>query len=97
MIEALFAPGIASRVHVAHAKDVRRIGPDGERRERHNHLPVPDARAEWPAAGLGDMDYDLYLRLLARHDADIALILEHIEETDVPRARAFVAAKLGAA
>jgi len=95
VIESLFAPAIAPRVHVAHAKDVRRVGPDGERRERHNHLPVPDARAEWPAASLGAMDYDLYLRLLARHDPDIALILEHIEATDVPHARAFVEAKLG--
>lgn len=96
LIEGLFAPAIERRVHVAHAKDVRRVGPDGERRERHNHLPVPDAHAEWPAAGLGEMDYDLYLRLLGRRHGDIALILEHIEESDVPRAKRFVEDRLTA-
>jgi sugar phosphate isomerase/epimerase len=97
VIEGLFAPAIVPRTHVAHAKDVRRVGPDGERRERHNHLPVPDPGAEWPAAGLGEMDYGLYLALLKRHHPDIALILEHIEEQDVPRAKRFVEAKLAAA
>ncbi|MEX2649806.1 MAG: sugar phosphate isomerase/epimerase [Alphaproteobacteria bacterium] len=97
VIDCLFAPAIAARAHVAHAKDVRRIGPDGVRRERHNHLPVPDPHAEWPAAGLGEMDYDLYLGLLARRHGDIALILEHIEESDVPRAKRFVEQKLAAA
>jgi sugar phosphate isomerase/epimerase len=94
VIEDLFAPAIEHRVRVAHAKDVRRVGPDGERRERHNHLPVPDSGAEWPAAGLGEMDYDLYLRLLGRRHGDIALILEHIEEADVPRAKRFVEDRL---
>lgn len=96
VIEGLFSPAIGPRIHVAHAKDVRRIGPDGRRVERHNHLGTPDPRAEWPAAGLGELDYDLYLRLLARHHGDIALILEHIEETDVPRARAFVEGRMPA-
>lgn len=94
VVEDLFKPAIEARVHVAHAKDVRRIGPNGVRRERHNHLPVPDPGAEWPAAGQGELDYDLYLRLLKRRHGDIALILEHIEETDVPRAKRFVEAKL---
>ena len=90
VIEGLFAPAIEGRVHVAHAKDVRRIEPDGVRREHHNHLPVADPDAEWPAAGLGEMDYALYLGLLGRRHGDIDLILEHIEEADVPRAKAFV-------
>jgi sugar phosphate isomerase/epimerase len=90
VIAALFGPEIEPRVRVAHAKDVRRIR-DGERRERHNHLPgVLDPDAEWPAPGMGEMDYDLYLRLLARRHGDVAIILEHLEERDVPRSKRFV-------
>jgi sugar phosphate isomerase/epimerase len=96
VVEALFAPAIEARTFVAHAKDVRRVGTGGVRRERHNHLALPDPHTEWPAAGLGELDYDRYLRLLARRNRDIALILEHIEETDVPRAKRFVEAKLEA-
>jgi len=90
VIDGLFVPVIEERIYAAHAKDVRRVGADGVRVERHNHTGTPDPAAEWPAAGAGEMDYGLYLRLLARRHSGLALILEHIEEQDVPRARRFV-------
>jgi hypothetical protein len=32
----------------------------------------------------------LYLSLLQRHCLDVPLVIEHLEEADVPRAEAFV-------
>ncbi|MSP82676.1 MAG: sugar phosphate isomerase/epimerase [Alphaproteobacteria bacterium] len=89
VIDDLFGPDIEARIRGAHAKDVRRVN-GGQRRERHNHVGTPDTHAEWPAAGLGEMEYERYLRLLARRHGDAVLILEHIEEKDVPRAKRFV-------
>lgn len=59
---------------LAHAKDVRMSGD----------------KQELPAAGLGVLDYPLYLRLLAQLDRPIDLLLEHLALDDVPRARDFV-------
>jgi sugar phosphate isomerase/epimerase len=63
---------------VAHAKDVK-AAPSG---------------TDLPAAGLGVLDYPLYLRLLAQLDRPIDLILEHLTLEDMPRARAFVRGQL---
>jgi sugar phosphate isomerase/epimerase len=59
---------------VAHAKDMKQA-PKG-----------PDL----PAAGLGEMDYPLYLRLLAGLKKPLYLALEHLTLSDVPRARDYV-------
>jgi sugar phosphate isomerase/epimerase len=49
---------------------------------------------ELPAPGLGSLNYDLYLKRLSRHYPNIPLIIEHLEEADVPRAKAFLDGKL---
>jgi sugar phosphate isomerase/epimerase len=80
----------APYLKLAHAKDVRRI--DGAPRERHHHMGDPTlyGSMEYPSVGLGDLNYELYLSLLQRHCPDIPLIVEHLEEADVARAKAFV-------
>lgn len=85
---------LGEQVGLAHAKDFRRL--DHERRERHHHPgdPALYGGVEYPAAGLGDMDYDNYLRWLATNPIAPPLIIEHIDEADVPRAKAFIDRKL---
>ena len=55
----------------------------------HVLVEVPDG-TDLPASGMGVLDYPLYLRLLARLDREIPLIIEHLSLADVPRARDFV-------
>jgi sugar phosphate isomerase/epimerase len=69
---------MGGRIAVAHAKDVK-AAPSG---------------TDLPAAGLGVLDYPLFLRLLAQLDRPMDLILEHLTLEDMPRARAFVLAQL---
>jgi len=69
---------LGERIAVAHAKDVKAAA-EG---------------TDLPAAGLGVLDYPLYLRLLAQLDRPIDLVLEHLTLPDVPRARDFVLAQL---
>jgi len=59
---------------VAHAKDVKE-SPDG---------------TDLPASGKGVLDYPLYLRLLARLDRELYLVVEHLGYDDVARSRDFV-------
>jgi sugar phosphate isomerase/epimerase len=84
----------AAHLRLAHAKDVRRIG--GAPRERHHHMGDPAlwGGMEYPSAGLGDLDYGLYLSLLKAQGRALPLIVEHLDEADVPRAKAFLDAQL---
>lgn len=66
---------LGPQIALAHAKDVK--GGPGEPQQH-------------PAAGLGQLDYPLYLRLLAELDRPIDVIFEHVKIDDVPRARDFV-------
>lgn len=65
---------LGPQVVLAHAKDVK----------------VTGDKQEHPAAGLGVLDYPLYLSLLAQLDRPMDLVLEHLAMDDVPRARDFV-------
>jgi sugar phosphate isomerase/epimerase len=65
---------VGQQTVIAHAKDVK-AAPDG---------------TDLPASGMGVLDYPLYLRLLARLDREIPLIVEHLSLDDIPRARDFV-------
>jgi sugar phosphate isomerase/epimerase len=65
---------LGPQIALAHAKDVKGA-PGGP---------------QHPAAGLGQLDYPLYLRLLAELDRPIDVIFEHVKIDDVPRARDFV-------
>ena len=68
---------LGDRIVVAHAKDVKAAA-DG---------------TDLPAAGQGVLDYPLYLRLLARLNRPLDLIIEHLTLPDVVRARDFVLGK----
>lgn len=68
---------VGSHTVIAHAKDVKAT-PTGQ---------------DLPAAGLGVMDYPVFLGLLARLNKPLDLIIEHLELDDVPRARDYVLAQ----
>lgn len=71
---------LGSQIAIAHAKDVK---------------PSSDG-TDLPAAGLGVVDYSLYLRLLAELDRPVYLVLEHLGRPDVARARDFVRSRVAA-
>lgn len=89
---------LSDNVRIAHAKDVKRSGDD----KSEKHADIGDANAleshtfrgvgeiELPAAGLGELNYDLYLKRLSEKHPNIPLIVEHLDEADVPRAKRFV-------
>jgi sugar phosphate isomerase/epimerase len=93
LLEALFAE-VGPAIRLAHAKDFRRF--DGIAREVHFHSTDPAlyGGVEYPAAGLGDLDYDRYVALLRRHCPDVPFILEHLDESDAARAKSFIDGKL---
>ncbi len=91
---------LEERVPIAHAKDVKRSETSTE---KHAAIDASEAHSfrgvgavELPAPGLGALDYDDYLRRLARKHPNIPLIIEHLDEADVPRAKRFIDAKLRA-
>ncbi len=49
---------------------------------------------ELPPPGLGSLNYDLYLRRLAKDHPNLPIIIEHVEEKDIPRAKQFLDGKL---
>ena len=65
---------VGQKIVLAHAKDLK---------------ATPNGPA-LPAAGLGALDYPLYLKLLASLDKPLYLALEHLGPEDVPRARKYV-------
>jgi sugar phosphate isomerase/epimerase len=65
---------LGRQIVIAHAKDVR----------------ATDTGQEHPAAGKGSMDYPRYLRHLARLNRPVHLIIEHLDISDVDRARDYV-------
>lgn len=93
---------LSDKIKIAHAKDVKRSGDD----KSEKHSDIGDASAaeshtfrgvgeiELPAPGLGELNYDLYLQRLAQKHPNIPVIIEHLDETDVPRAKAFLDGKL---
>ncbi|MBL0372784.1 sugar phosphate isomerase/epimerase [Rhizobium sp. KVB221] len=95
---------LQDKIKIGHAKDVKRSG--GDKSEKHADIGDADAseshtfrgvgEIELPAPGLGSLNYDLYLKLLARKHPNIPMIIEHLEESDVPRAKKFLDGKLRA-
>lgn len=92
---------VDDKIVIAHAKDCKRADNQGE---KHAHI---DAAAhntfrgagavELPAPGLGVLNYDLYLKKLAKNHPNIPIIIEHLDEEDIPRAKKFLDDKLKAA
>jgi sugar phosphate isomerase/epimerase len=74
MLEDIFKR-VGGQTVIAHAKDVKASA---------------DRGTDLPAAGLGVLDYPLFLRLLAGLDREMSLVIEHVKLEDVPRARDFV-------
>jgi sugar phosphate isomerase/epimerase len=95
---------LQDKIKIGHAKDVKRSGAD--KTEKHADIGDADAseshtfrgvgEIELPAPGLGSLNYDLYLKLLSKKHPNIPVIIEHLEESDVPRAKQFLDGKLRA-
>jgi sugar phosphate isomerase/epimerase len=85
---------LAPFMKIAHAKDCRLAA---DQSEKHADIDADESHTfrgaggvELPAPGLGILNYPLYLKLLAKHHPNIPIIIEHLEEDDIPRAKAFV-------
>lgn len=95
---------LSDKICIGHAKDVKRSGDD--KTEKHADIGDDDAleshtfrgvgEIELPAPGLGELNYDLYFQRLAQKHPNIPMIIEHLDEDDVPRAKAFIDGKLRA-
>jgi sugar phosphate isomerase/epimerase len=90
---------LSDKIRIAHAKDVKRSS--GDTAEKHAEMDASEAHTfrgvgaiELPAPGLGDLNYDLYLQRLSRKHPNIPIVIEHLEEADVPRAKRFLDDKL---
>lgn len=90
---------LSDKIRVSHAKDVKRSS--GMHGVKMANIDASEAHAlrgvgliDLPAPGLGSLNYDLYLRRLSKDHPNIPLIIEHLDESDVPRAKAFIEAKL---
>ncbi|WP_069999791.1 sugar phosphate isomerase/epimerase family protein [Cellulosilyticum sp. I15G10I2] len=86
------------KIKVAHAKDCKRAVDTGEKHAsidaaEHNSFRGAGA-VELPAAGLGVLNYDLYLKKLSENHPNIPIIIEHLDEEDIPRAKKFLDDKL---
>lgn len=80
-------------IKIAHAKDCKRaVNTDskfGGGGAEHNSFRGAGA-VELPGAGLGVLNYELYLTRLKKNHPNIPLIIEHIDESDIPRAKKYV-------
>lgn len=85
---------LADKMVIAHAKDIR---PAQNTAEKHVDADLDESHSfrgagdvELPAPGEGILNYDLYVQLLAKYHPNMPLIIEHLEEEDIPKAKAFV-------
>lgn len=94
---------LADKVKIAHAKDVAR---SQDTSEKHADIGDDDALASHTfrgvgnivldAPGMGVLNYDLYLQRLAQKHPNIPIIIEHLDEADVPRSKKFLEDKMRA-
>lgn len=94
---------LADKVRIAHAKDVARAK---DTSEKHADIGDDDALASHTfrgvgaialdAPGMGVLNYDLYLKRLAEKSPNIPVIIEHLDEADAPRSKAFLDGKFKA-
>jgi sugar phosphate isomerase/epimerase len=90
---------LSHKIKIAHAKDVKQAT-EAQGVQMAN-IDASEAHAlrgvgmiELPAPGLGSLNYDLYLQRLSKDYPNIPIIIEHLEEADVPRAKQFLDTKL---
>lgn len=91
---------LEDKIKIAHAKDCKRTE---SVEEKHAELDASEAHTfrgagavELPAPGLGVLNYDLYLERLHKLHPNIPIIIEHLDESDIPRAKKFLDGKLKA-
>ncbi|WP_102958021.1 sugar phosphate isomerase/epimerase family protein [Mangrovicella endophytica] len=95
---------LSDKIRIGHAKDVKRSGEDksekhadiGDEEALESHTFRGVGEIELPAPGLGSLNYDLYLKRLSEKHPNIPMIIEHLSEDDVPRAKRFLDGKLRA-
>ncbi len=91
---------LSDKIRIAHAKDVKL---SEDKTEKHADIDASEAHSfrgvgsiELPAPGLGVLNYDYYLKRLAEKHPNIPIIIEHLDESDVPRAKKFLDGRLRA-
>lgn len=89
---------LGDKIKIAHAKDCKRAE---DLSEKHVDIDAVESHTfrgagavELPAPGLGILNYDLYLQRLSRIHPNIPIIIEHLDESDIPRAKSFLDTKL---
>jgi sugar phosphate isomerase/epimerase len=97
-LHAIF-DALSDRIKIAHAKDVKKADSDqgvviSDIDAGEGHALQGVGMIELPPPGLGSLNYDIYLQRLARDHPNIPIIIEHLEESDVPRAKKFIDGKL---
>lgn len=99
-INAIFDAPLAAHIKCAHAKDVKRAIDNTEKYAEMDASSAHSFRGigaiEMPGPGLGDLNYELYLRRISERYPNIPMIIEHLEEPDVARAKRFLDDKLKA-
>lgn len=89
---------LSDKIKVAHAKDCKRAVDTSEKHAAidadESHTFRGAGAVELPAPGLGILNYDLYLQRLSGSHPNIPIIIEHLEEEDIPRAKKFLDEKL---
>ena len=92
-LEKIFSR-VGKYMKIAHAKDCM-LAQDTS--EKHADIDADESHTfrgsgdvELPAAGLGALYYELYVKLLAEQHPNMPIIVEHVDEGDIPRAKAFV-------
>jgi sugar phosphate isomerase/epimerase len=89
---------LGKQIKIAHAKDCKRAEDTTEKHAKidasESHTFRGAGSVELPAPGLGILNYDLYLKRLSEMHPNIPLIIEHLEESDIPRAKKFIDDKL---
>jgi len=85
---------LGDKMVMAHAKDCKRAE---STEEKHADIDADESHTfrgsgavELPAAGLGVLNYDLYVKLLAKDHPNMPIIIEHLDESDIPRALGFL-------
>ena len=85
---------LSDKMVIAHAKDIKFAEDFGVKQADidadESHIFRGSGAVELPAPGLGCLNYDLYVKLLAKYHPNIPLIIEHLDEGDIPRAKKFV-------
>lgn len=85
---------LAPYMKIAHAKDCKSTT---DLSEKHADIDADESHTfrgaggvELPAAGLGSLNYPLYVELLAKHYPNMPLIIEHVDEGEIEAAKTFV-------